>query len=179
MFIGQQVILRSFELTDVPVILQHFNKWEVRRFLDNPTPHSPEEEEQWIRNTWEARKTGRAYFFAIEHKKSKKLIGGCGLFALQSRHRSAELMIVIYSKKHWGDGLGTEALHLLLNFGFTHINLRRIYLLTHEFNKRAQKTYEKLGFRQMGRRRQFSYVEGQYYDLLYYDLLSTEYQPHS
>ena len=172
---GKSVCLRGFELTDAPKILEHFNDIEIRRFMDMPAPHSQEQEEQWIRNTWGARKTGRAHYYAIELKKSKQLIGGCGLFGIEKINRRGELMIILYNKEYWGQGFGTEALQLLLQFGFKHINLKTIYLYTHDTNKRAQRVYEKLGFKPGGRRRQASYFEGTYHDLLYYDLLASEF----
>lgn len=173
---GKSVRLRGFELTDAPKILEHFNSIEIRRFMDMPAPHSQEQEERWIRNTWDARKTGRGHYYAIEYKKSKQLIGGCGLFSIEKINQHGELMIVLYIKQYWGQGLGTEALQLLLQFGFNHINLKTIYLYTHDTNKRAQRVYEKLGFKPGGRRRQASYLEGAYHDLLYYDLLASEFK---
>jgi RimJ/RimL family protein N-acetyltransferase len=173
---GKSVRLRGFELTDAPKILDHFNDIEIRRFMDMPAPHSQEQEEQWIRNTWDARKSGRAHFYAIEHKQSKQLIGGCGLFGIEKINRRGELMIILYNKESWGQGFGTEALKLLLQFGFKHINLKKVDLYTHDTNKRAQRVYEKLGFKPGGRRRQASYFEGTYHDLLYYDLLASEFQ---
>ncbi|MFX0077598.1 MAG: GNAT family N-acetyltransferase [Candidatus Hermodarchaeota archaeon] len=173
---GKSVRLRGFELADAPKILEHFNDIEIRRFMDMPAPHSQEQEEQWIRNTWDARKTGRSHFYAIEHKQSKQLIGGCGLFSIEKINGRGELMIVLYNKEYWGQGFGTEALQLLLQFGFKHINLKAVFLYTHEPNKRAQRVYEKLGFKPGGRRRQASYFEGTYHDLLYYDLLASEFQ---
>ncbi len=173
---GKSVRLRGFELNDAPKILEHFNDIEIRRFMDMPAPHSQEQEEQWIRNTWDARKTGRGHYYAIEHKKSKQLIGGCALFNIDKINRRGELMLVLYNKEYWGQGFGTEALQLLFHFGFKHINLNKVDLYTHDTNKRAQRVYEKLGFKPGGRRRQASYIEGTYHDLLYYDLMASEFQ---
>ncbi len=172
---GKSVRLRGFELNDAPKILEHFNDIEIRRFMDMPAPHSQEQEEQWIRNTWDARKTGRGHYYAIEHKKSTQLVGGCALFNIEKINRRGELMIVLYNKEYWGQGFGTEALQLLLQFGFKHINLNKVDLFTHDTNKRAQRVYEKLGFKPGGRRRQASYFEGTYHDLLYYDLMASEF----
>lgn len=173
---GNSIRLRGFELTDAPKILEYFNDIEIRRFMDMPAPHSQEQEEQWIRNTWDARKTGRGHYFAIEDKKSNQLIGGCGLFGINKINRRGELMIVIYNKQYWGRGFGTEALKLLLQFGFKHLNLKTFHLCTHDTNKRAQRVYEKIGFKPCGRRRQASYFGGTYHDLLYYELQASEFQ---
>ncbi len=176
MLIGNQVILRSFELVDTHLILKHFNDLEVRRFLDNPEPISKEECNEWIRETWENRQKGIAHFFAIDLKKTNELIGACALFGITPIDQSAELFIVIYNKKYWNQHFGTEALQLLLGYGFNYLNLHRIYLYTHDVNARAQRVYEKLGFRRTGKRREASYFEGEYHDLLLYDLLAEEFK---
>ena len=176
MFEGTNLRLRGFELEDAPTIIEHYNDLDVRRFLDHPFPLSLEDAKQWIHNTWETPKKGRAYFFAIALKESNQLIGTCGLFAISRINRKAELMIVIYNKKNWGKGFGTEAIRLLLNYGFKQLNLNRICLFTHDNNLRAQHIYEKIGFKPGGRRRLASYFEGAYRDLLLYDLLASEFQ---
>ena len=85
-------------------------------------------------------------------------------------------MIAIYNKRDWGKGYGTEALHLLLKFGFQQLNLHRILLFTHDINTRAQHIYEQIGFKPSGRRRHASFFEGTYHDILLYDMLVSEFQ---
>ena len=173
---GEHVALRGLEVEDAAEILRHFNDMEVRRFLTSSLPVSKEEEERWIRSTWERRRSGTDYVFSIEYKKTRKLIGTCGLHRVNSIHRSAELGIAIWNKQYWGQGLGTEALHLLLEYGFNILNLHRIYLTVLDFNVRAQRAYEKVGFRRVGRHRQAMFRDGAYHDLLIYDLLEEEYR---
>lgn len=176
MFKGTNIQLRGFELEDAATIIKYYNNLDVRRFLDHPFPLSLQDAEAWIRNTWETSKKGKAYFFAIALKETNQLIGTCGLFALSRINRKAELMIVIYNKEYWGKGFGTEAIQLLLNYGFKQLNLNRILLFSHDDNTRAQHIYEKIGFKPGGKRRQASYFEGAYHDLLLYDLLASEFQ---
>ena len=176
MFIGKQVQLRSLELKDANFIIRVYNSLEVRRFLDDPDPLSLDDAEQWIRKTWAQRKAHQNFFFAIELGKSKELLGICGLFGLQKINRKAELMITLFDEYNRGKGYGTEAIRLLLDYGFNQLNLHRIVLFTHEINKRAQRVYEKLGFKPGGRRRQASFFEGAYHDQLLYDILESEFR---
>ncbi len=176
MFEGPNIRLRSLELKDATAIIQMYNYLEARRFLDDPAPLSKDDAEQWIRKTWEARKAHQNFFFAIELSKTKKLLGICGLFGVRKINRKAELMITLFEEDHRGKGHGTEALQLLLNYGFNQLNLHRIVLFTHEINQRAQKVYEKIGFKPGGRRRQASFFEGAYHDILLYDMLDSEFQ---
>jgi RimJ/RimL family protein N-acetyltransferase len=172
---GKQLRLRSFEIADAEIINQQFNQLETRQFLDMPYPFSLEDMKQWIKKTWETRKNHQNYFFAIEQFDTQQLLGVCGLMHISKINRKAELMIVIYDKQYHDKGYGSEAVRLLLDFGFNQLNLHRIFLFTHDINKRAQRVYEKIGFKPGGRRRQASFFEGSYHDLLLYDMLASEF----
>jgi RimJ/RimL family protein N-acetyltransferase len=180
MFKGKQVTLRAVEQDDIPEILRHFNDIEVRRFLHMIIPVSAEEEEKWIQSITRQRKAGTAYLFAIELQKPKRFLGVCGLHRVDAINRSAELGIAVQNKRYWGKGLGTEAIRLLVDFGFKVINLHRIYLTVFEDNLRAQRLYEKIGFTKVGRQRECIIRFGKYFDLYLMDLLKEEYgQLHS
>ncbi|MFX1509290.1 MAG: GNAT family N-acetyltransferase [Promethearchaeota archaeon] len=176
MFTGKTIRLRSLELDDIPNIAQVYNSLEARRFLDNVNPLSSDDLKQWIRSTWDGRKSHSKYFFAIDLTKTNKLIGMCGLFNVAKINRKAELFIVIFENKHRGKGQGTEALQLLLRYAFNQLNLHRIVLFTHDLNTPAQQVYKKIGFKPGGRRRQASFFEGAYHDLLLYDMLASEFE---
>jgi len=64
----------------------------------------------------------------------------------------------------------------MLSFGFDFLNLHSIYLRVYEFNERAKKLYEKVGFKEVGRLREAGYREGKYFDILFMDILKKEYQ---
>jgi RimJ/RimL family protein N-acetyltransferase len=178
MFIGKHIQLRSLELKDAKYMVHVYNSLEARRFLDDPAPLSLDDAEQWIRKTWAQRKAHQNFFFAIESSKSKKLLGVCGLFGVKKINRKAELMITLFDESNRSKGFGTEALQLLLDYGFNQLNLHRIVLFTHEINKRAQHVYTKMGFKPGGRRRQASFFEGTYHDILLYDMLASEFRGH-
>jgi RimJ/RimL family protein N-acetyltransferase len=63
---------------------------------------------------------------------------------------------------------------LLLRYGFTELNLRRISLTMFEFDRRAVRSYEKAGFQLDGSQRQFMRREGRRWDILYMGILREE-----
>lgn len=56
------------------------------------------------------------------------------------------LGIVIGEKAYWGQGYGTAALHAALERAFSELGLERIRLETLEYNRRARRAFEKVGF---------------------------------
>jgi RimJ/RimL family protein N-acetyltransferase len=173
---GEHIILRGLEVTDADEILKHFNDVELRRFLGLPIPISKDEEEQWIRNTWDNRRKGIEHVFGIEFKKNNLLIGTCSLFSIHQINRSAELGIALWNKQYWSKGYGQEALSLLLGYGFNFLNLHSIYLIVNEDNPRAIRAYEKVGFKQSARHRQALFQDGKFKDTLLMDILEDEFR---
>jgi RimJ/RimL family protein N-acetyltransferase len=67
-------------------------------------------------------------------------------------------------------------MRVLLDFGFNYINLHRIQLRVYDFNVRAIKTYQKIGFTEVGKFREASYIDGKYIDVIFMDILQKEWQ---
>jgi RimJ/RimL family protein N-acetyltransferase len=113
--------------------------------------------------------------FAIVEKDTNKAIGNCGLHLVDEVHRHATFGIFIGEKTYWNQNIGSEATALILDYGFNIMNLNNINLEVVAFNKRAIRSYEKVGFKYVGRRREFVFMAGQYHDVLIYDLLASEF----
>ncbi|MNL60802.1 Acetyltransferase (GNAT) family protein [compost metagenome] len=62
-------------------------------------------------------------------------------------HETGTLRILIGAHDCWGKGYGTEAVRLLVTHGFERLKLREIVLGVFDFNVRAIRSYEKVGFR--------------------------------
>ncbi len=74
-----------------------------------------------------------------------------------------------------GQGYGTEAVELLLDFGFRDLNLHRIYLHVFSHNAAAIRVYEKSGFVREGLLRQTAYIDGEYRDVILMGIIREEY----
>lgn len=53
---------------------------------------------------------------------------------------------MIGSEENHGKGYGTEALELFCSFAFNELRLNRVELVCWEFNTKARRVYEKVGF---------------------------------
>ena len=67
-------------------------------------------------------------------------------------HEPAEIGIKIFRPQYRGRGYGPRVLELLISYLFEERAYKRIVLDTNVRNERAQRMYEKLGFRETGRR---------------------------
>jgi len=82
----------------------------------------------------------------------------------------------IGEKAYWSQGHGTDAVRLLLRYGFNELNLNRICLHVYSFNTRAIRCYEKAGFVLEGRLRQDVFHHGEYADALVMSVLRSEWR---
>ena len=114
--------------------------------------------------------------FDILEMENNLLIGRCFLGSVDPVNRSARLGIVIGEKTHWDRGFGTESIQLLLDYAFNILNLNSVNLGTYSFNERAIACYKKVGFREIGRRREARIIGNQKFDAIMMDILATEYE---
>ena len=118
---------------------------------------------------------GQDPVFTIVERASERAVGRCLLFGVNQTDRTAMCGLFIGEKSLWGKGLGSEALGLLLDYAFNLLNLHSVMLGVYSFNRRAIASYRKLGFREIGVRRQARIIAGQAYDVILMDLLAEEF----
>ena len=120
--------------------------------------------------------TTEGHNYAIIHKDSDQLIGNIGLFDIDHISRRAMLGLFIGDEELRGKGYGTEAIRLLLTFGFDTLNMHNVMLQCDSDNLQGIACYKKVGFREFGRRRASAFKHGDYLDTVYMDILSTEFK---
>lgn len=116
------------------------------------------------------------YHFTIFETYSKNLIGSISLNEFSNVHKTGELGIIIGDKSAWGKGYGYEAMNLFLDYVFNVVNMHKISLSVCEFNVPAYNLYKKVGFKDCGRLREEIMILGKRYDLVFMDILSSEFE---
>lgn len=115
--------------------------------LGRARPVSDAEHERWF-----ASLAGRAdcAFFAILAGTERRHVGNVWLWDVDSRHRKAELRIVLGADDSRGRGWGPEAIRRACAFGFEQLNLHKVYAYVLGFNHGARRAFEKAGFAEEG-----------------------------
>ncbi|HZC04310.1 MAG TPA: GNAT family protein [Ktedonobacterales bacterium] len=151
------------------------NNYDVALFSGDPLrPRSREAfEADYDRDAKEPHPSWVGYL--VYDRVTDTPIGGIGLRDIDLSIGAAELGISIGRKDYWGQGFGTEAITLLLDWGFTILGLYNVMLTTYAYNERALRSYRKIGFREIGRRREAQRLGDRRYDLVFMDLLRPEF----
>jgi RimJ/RimL family protein N-acetyltransferase len=111
--------------------------------------------------------------FTVYDRSDLAPIGWTSLSHIDHRNGTAQFGILLGERR--GQGLGTEATRLTLDWGFNVLGLHNIMLGVAAWNQRAIRVYTKVGFRELGRRRRAGVTMGQRYDAVYMDMLGSEF----
>lgn len=117
-----------------------------------------------------------SFSFLIQRLQDERIIGETALESAFDAHGNAWLSIAIGERELWGQGFGSDAVQVALRFAFQELNLHRVSLSTFEYNPRAVRAYEKIGFAHEGRVRAGMSRHGKRWDVLYMGILRDEWQ---
>ncbi len=148
---GERVLLREKRLGDAPNDYRWRSQAELTRYdAAHPLTMSYQDylalyrEEILYPN--QHRRT-----FAIEDLQGRH-IGNIMYYNVDAFRQEAELGITIGDQQSWGRGYGTEAVRLMVEHLIGRMGIRRVYLKTLSWNRRAQRCFQKAGFVECGRR---------------------------
>ncbi len=172
---GEKVILRAIRRGDLERLNAFNNDVEIEVLGggDPPLPQSlerftAEAEAEWAKGGREPTR------YAIEADGA--VIGECGLGNFDHVARVCELGIGIGDRGYWGKGYGREAVSLLVEYGFLHHNLHRIWLTANADNERARRAYLACGFVEEGTFRDQAWSDGKYVDWILMGILRPEWE---
>jgi RimJ/RimL family protein N-acetyltransferase len=117
------------------------------------------------------------HFFSIRKLDDDRLLGDINLDVINEwGSRDSFVGLGIGNREDWGKGYGTDAMKIMLRYAFTELNLRRVTFTFFEYNPRAIRSYEKVGFQHEGRLRSILLRDGKRWDMLYMGILAEDWQ---
>jgi RimJ/RimL family protein N-acetyltransferase len=180
---GERVILRPYTDADLPGLAAAMADLDVLKLTgsihsaaEGLTPVTPEEEAArlaWFRSRNE---TDDRLDLAVVDRATGACVGEAVLNQWDPGNESANFRILI-GPAGQDRGLGTEATRLIVGYGFERLGLHRITLEVYAFNPRAQRVYEKVGFKAEGVLRESLRYEDQWIDATLMSILASEWRP--
>jgi RimJ/RimL family protein N-acetyltransferase len=170
-FEGERIRLRAREPEDLDCMHAWINDWEVIKYLGGRYPRSRKFEQDWLANG--DIEFGKAQFM-VETLDDRRSIAWVGLHGATPEDRAANLGIAIGDHDFLDGGYGTDIMRTACRFGFEMMNLNRIGLTVYDWNPRAIRVYEKVGFRHEGVLRDGVYKDGRWNNLVVMGVLRGE-----
>ena len=174
--VGDRIYLspKGISEEEIEKFTEWMNDFEVTDYIGRTSQlMTLEDEKTFLENM---SKTDEVRNFSIIELNNDKLIGTIGLEHINWIKRNAVLGIFIGDNEFRNNGYGTEAIKLLLEYGFRYLNLHSIKLDLISINERAHRCYLKCGFKDTGASREEIFLNGKYYDKLHMDILETEFE---
>ena len=147
---GRLVTLRPFRDADTEVMVEVLSDPEVRRLtgsvVSSAEARRPQPLDDRLRDWYATRndQTDRLDL-AIEDAANGTLVGEVVLNEVDLESLTCNLRVLVGPQGR-GRGLGTDAVGLVTTYALQSLGLRRITLEVFDFNPRARRVYEKVGY---------------------------------
>lgn len=170
---GEHIFLRPIGLADSELYYRTLFDPDVRRLTGTQSYFTREQINRYIENK---SKDSSSILLLISLFEPEEVIGDIALQDIDPVNRSANLRLAINHGEHQGKGYGSEAIKLMLEYGFGVLHLHRIELNVYSYNERAKHVYAKLGFKEEGIQRDVLYYDHAYHDSIMMSMLEEEYR---
>ncbi len=173
---GERVQIRPLRFSDEEDIFTNVRDKDVVKWTSNiPWPYPDDAAYKFIRKTHYEKRNRNGYTFGIVLKEINSIVGVASLFNINWDHSNAEIGFWI-GKRYWNRGLMTEAVKLILRFGFHEIRLHRIYAGLFEKNIGSRRVLEKTGFKLEGVLKETRFKCNKWHNEFIYRILKSEYE---
>lgn len=167
-----RLLLRPLRLADAPMVQVLRSDPRVMRFLDREPIASVAEAEEWVRKVEQAivDNTGITWGMALAGQEDG-LVGTVALWRMIPEHHRAEVGYGLHPD-HWQQGLASEALAAVLDYGFRTLGLHSVEANVNPNNEGSIRLLEKHGFVREAYFREDYYFRGRFSDSAIYSLLT-------
>jgi len=175
LFRGERVRLAAIDPESDAEIVARWSRDSEYWRLTTQNPAQPRTA-QAIRQRLEEESLPHEFEFALRTLAEDRLIGQAGLWVDGWTHSHAWLGIHIGERDYWGKGYGTDAIRLILRYGFVELSVHCVSLSVLATNARAIRAYEKTGFVVEGRTRHTTRYDGEWLDDVFMGILREEWK---
>lgn len=121
------------------------------------------------------REENKEHFFGIYDRESEKLIGQISLYNIKPLPFSSCFIGYAMDQRFTGKGIASEAIELIVHFGFYTLHMNRIEAYVSPRNKASIRVLEKAGFLQEGLLKELLFINGRWEDHYLYALTANNF----
>ncbi|MBK0369966.1 GNAT family N-acetyltransferase [Flavobacterium agrisoli] len=169
---GDTIFLRALEPQDLEFIYAIENDVDIWEVSNTQTPYSRFLIKQYLENAHQDIYEAKQLRLAICQDDEFPAIGLIDLFDFDPKNNRAGIGIVIHTSKNRNQSIGTEALSVMIDYAFSHLNLHQLFANIGIQNKPSMALFAKFGFENIGVKKDWILVNGRYQDEAIFQLIN-------
>lgn len=159
----------------VQLLLRNREYWAIFEPKHRDSYFTPAVQREKIRESIYQARENREYSFGIFEPRTHKLIGHISMYSIKRLPFLSALVGYSIDESYTGRGIATEAVGLIVAFGFEKIQLHRIEAYVSPKNTGSVRVLEKSGFMNEGLLKEFLHINGVWEDHYHYAILEKEF----
>lgn len=167
---GNLVKLRALEPEDLEFLFQIENDESFWEISHTQTPFSKYVLKQYLENAHLDIFETKQLRLIIEENSSEKKVGMIDLFDFNPQHKRAGIGILIHPNFQQ-KGFASEALSLLIQYSFLHLQLNQLYANIMSDNEKSLLLFEKHSFKKVGTKKEWIFSDGKMKDEILFQLI--------
>ncbi|RPE00904.1 N-acetyltransferase [Aureibaculum marinum] len=160
---GNNVYLRALEPEDLEFLYAVENDLSFWEVSSTETPYSKHVLRLYLENAHLDIYEAKQLRLVIAESKSQKPIGLIDLFDYNPKHKRAGVGILLIEGEQQ-KGYGSEALKLLIEYSFRHLNIHQLFANITMDNEKSLNLFKKHNFIEVGVKKDWIFIEGKYKD---------------
>jgi diamine N-acetyltransferase len=168
---GQNIYLRALEPEDLEFIHTIENDESIWELSNTQTPYSKFLIKQYLDHAHKDIFEVKQLRLVISSFTDEAL-GMIDLFDFDFKNRRAGVGILVKEPEDRLKGFGKEALKLLIDYSFIHLDLHQLYCNISEENEASITLFLNQGFQKIGLKKEWNYVNGSYKNEYLFQLIN-------
>ena len=169
--LGNTIALRALEPEDLQFLFDTENDESFWGVSNTQTPFSKFLLKQYLENAHLDIFEAKQLRLIIQENLNQKPVGMIDFFDFNPQHKRAGIGILIH-QKYQKNGFASEALQLLINYSFTHLNLHQLYANITSDNFKSIALFKKHQFTEIGIKKDWNFSNGEFKDELLFQIIN-------
>lgn len=167
---GEHIYLRALEPEDLEFIYEIENNEDIWEISNTQTPYSKYLIKQYLENAHKDVFEVKQLRLVIS-SYTNEAIGMIDLFDFDFKNSRAGIGVLVKDSINRKKGFGKEALQLLINYSFKHLNLHQLYCNISEDNQASIKLFTSQGFNEIGLKKDWNFTNGNFINEYLFQLI--------
>jgi ribosomal-protein-alanine N-acetyltransferase len=171
----ERLLLRRVSKDDLNEILELRGNPETMKFIPRPLVKTEEDALNHFKMIDEKIEKNEGINWAITVRGNPKLIGIIGHYRIQPENHRCEIGYMILPQ-YKGQGIVTEAIKAVLEYGFEDMNMHSIEAVIDPDNIASERVLQKNGFVKEAHILENEYYDGKFWDTVIYSILKRNFK---